>query len=88
MAKRWKVSDIVGSALGDGWRASVASEAKMVARRCASNDGVVAELCRVFDLTMPKVCGLHSDEWLRMTHEERCDALVATARRLNVPRRA
>lgn len=77
--KRWKVSDIVRRALGR-------SEARYVA--VVMREGTLAQGLGYLNVTLPRACGVEEAAWCRMTHEQRCDALVATAKRLNVPRRA
>lgn len=91
MAKRWRVSDIVraskpgtASMMAD----IIAHEARTRSARGDSNDDVVRGLFRIFNMSLPEVCGIDHVAWAHMTHEKRCDALVATAKRLNVPRRA
>lgn len=84
-AKRWKVSDIVAASLGEGAAASVVAEASWMRGSDVSDDSVLAELFERFPVTMSRTCGVNESAWWRMTHEQRCNALVATARRLNVP---
>lgn len=90
-AKRWRVSDIVRAAdFGVAGMMSniIAQEAKSRSTRGDSNDDVLRELFRIFNMSIPETCGIDDRAWARMSHQQRCDALVATARRLNVPRRA
>ena len=75
--KRWRVSDIVGAALGGAEGAYVASTMR--------ESSSLADGMRRLGLTLPMACGVDEFSWQRMTHKQRCDALVATARRLNVP---
>lgn len=77
--KRWKVSDIVRAALG-------MSEARYVA--FVMRGGSLAEGLGYLNSTLPRACNVEEYHWQRMTHKRRCDALVATAKRLGVPRRA
>lgn len=87
-AKRWKVSDIVAASVSKWSADRVTIEARWLRLCGKGDDAVLAELLEGFGVTMASACDTEECEWGRMTHEQRCDALVATAKRLNVPRRA
>lgn len=77
---KWKVSDIL----------IVACEhpiiIRVIQRALAEED--LADVLRCYDVTFSRVCGIDEDVWADMSHEQRCGALVARARKLNVPMRA
>lgn len=78
--KRWRLSDIVRAALG-------ANHVEAVHEYRAFCNGDLKSMVCMLNITLPKACGLDYRDWWAMTHEQRCDELVAVARRLKVPRR-
>lgn len=88
MTKRWRVSDIVRAANFK----NCFVHADIIATIGESMEGVdntnrLHNLFNSFDVTIPTACKITHSRWLRMTHRQRCTALVKTAKRLNVPKR-
>lgn len=85
MTKRWKITDIVHASL-DACRANwIRDELVHYRAKTSDNRAIIEMIFNDFNVTIPMACGKGEYEWMRMTYEERCDALVETARRLNVP---
>lgn len=85
MMKRWRVSDIVRAA-GESEAAcsSIAYEGEKWSRDYG-NSMALKTMLGTYNRTIPHACMVEPRAWDRMSFRERCDALVATARRLNVP---
>lgn len=75
---KWKITDIMRAA-------NEREVAKIIADDFRNGATVEVVLSR-FNITFPRICGVTEYAWARMTHEQRCDVLVATAQRLGVPR--
>lgn len=85
MTKRWKITDIVRASLGE-YRANwIRDELVHYHAKTLDNRAVIETIFHDFNVTIPMACGIEEYKWALMTYEERCDALVETARRLNVP---
>lgn len=96
--KRWRVSDIVraickergiepvASRRGWPWEFSDAEHAGHILWSCAASEGMFGNVCALSCYSLPKfLMGIHEQH---VDDAILADALVATARRLNVPRRA
>lgn len=99
--KRWKVSDVFAAMARDKSLAKDRRKDARTAARYAREDAarpLTSSGDRLSDVNLGwwlrhwAVCGDAFGkplvDWDRLTHEQRCDLLVAEARRLNVRRRA
>lgn len=84
--KRWRVSDIVRAAQGAKAGSSVAAFFVYDKVVGLPEEVSLRRVLRVHWRIMALTCGSSGVTWQLMTHEQRCNALVLTAKRLGVPR--
>lgn len=90
---KWRISDVLAAGL----------KARAIGDRAATIGSAMKEwlaedtrsALQQSNITVPLAVGFvdetghaRSETWLTLTHEQRCDLIVAEARRLNVPKRA
>lgn len=98
--KKWRLSDVF-SALAEEHaqqgRVKPSDRAHEVAREASARrprlgvsltDGTVGAWLDTWVFCAPVALGVEPWRWAYMTNDERCDVVVAHARRLRVPRRA
>lgn len=90
---KWRISDVV--AAGRRARRIGGGDYGVAHARRTLGANAMEEALRILDITIPLAIGfvnsegrVRACEWEDLTHEQRCDLIVAEARRLNVPMRA